>query len=87
MSGEGSKWQRSACDQGQLLFRRPAIAFQAPRCTLLSPSANCRRRDLAAAIWRPELGLAEVVLLRGKVLSHMGFTKGPKHYLFPEEAA
>ncbi|PRW45365.1 tRNA-splicing endonuclease subunit Sen54 [Chlorella sorokiniana] len=44
-------------------------------------------RDLAAAIWRPELGLAEVVLLRGKVLSHMGFTKGPKHYLFPEEAA
>lgn len=52
-----------------------------------STPTTTRRRDLAAAIWRPELGLAEVVLLRGKVLSHMGFTKGPKHYLFPEEAA
>lgn len=46
-----------------------------------------RRRDLAAAIWRPELGLAEVVLQRGKVLSHMGLTRGAKLYLLPEEAA
>ncbi|KAL4437793.1 hypothetical protein ABPG77_005705 [Micractinium sp. CCAP 211/92] len=43
-------------------------------------------KDLAAAIWRPELGLAEVVLQRGRLLTHMGFTKGPKLYLFIEEA-
>ena len=48
----------------------------APRC----------RRDLSAAIWRPELGLAEVVLQRGKLLAHMGFTRGGKLYLFVEEA-
>ncbi len=45
-----------------------------------------RSKDLAAAIWRPELGLAEVVLQRGRLLTHMGFTKGPKLYLFIEEA-
>ena len=44
------------------------------------------RRDLSAAIWRPELGLAEVVLQRGKLLAHMGFTRGGKLYLFVEEA-
>ncbi|KAI3425099.1 hypothetical protein D9Q98_008477 [Chlorella vulgaris] len=42
-------------------------------------------RDLAAAIWRPKLGLAEVVLQKGKLLSHMGFTRGGKLYLFIEE--
>lgn len=44
------------------------------------------RRDLAAAIWRPELGVAEVVLQRGKLLPHMGIQRGPKQYLFIEEA-
>lgn len=44
------------------------------------------RRDLAAAIWRPELGLAEVVLQKGKLLAHMGFMRGSKLYLFIEEA-
>lgn len=46
---------------------------------------NHCRRDLAAAIWRPKLGLAEVVLQKGKLLSHMGFTRGGKLYLFIEE--
>jgi hypothetical protein len=41
---------------------------------------------LGAAIWRPELGLAEVVLQKGKLLAHMGFTRGSKLYLFIEEA-
>jgi hypothetical protein len=44
-------------------------------------------RDLSAAIWRPALGAAEVVLQRGKLLAHMGFTRGGRVHLFPEEAA
>ena len=52
------------------------------------PRAPTRRprRDLAAAIWRPHLGVAEVVLQRGKLFTHMGFTQGSKQYLFVEEA-
>ena len=49
------------------------------------PPPLCRR-DLGAAIWRPELGLAEVVLQKGKLLAHMGFTRASKLYLFIEEA-
>lgn len=52
---------------------------------ILACAPDCRR-DLAAAIWRPALGLAEVVLQKGKVLSHMGFTRGAKLFLFVEEA-
>ena len=44
------------------------------------------RRDLAAAIWRPELRLAEVVLQKGKLLAHMGVARGAKLYLVIEEA-
>lgn len=50
------------------------------------PTAAPRRRDLAAAIWRPDQGLAEVVHQRGKLLSHMGFTRGAKLFLHIEEA-
>lgn len=50
------------------------------------PPPNSCRRDLAAAIWRPSMGLAEVVLQRGKLLPHMGFTKGAKLFLHVEEA-
>jgi hypothetical protein len=41
---------------------------------------------LAAAIWRPEVQLAEVVLQKGKLLAHMGFTRAAKLFLFIEEA-
>ena len=45
-----------------------------------------RRRDLAAAIWRPALAAAEVVLQRGRLLEKMGWQRGAKLYLHPEEA-
>lgn len=50
-----------------------------------TPSTH--RRDFSAAIWRPDLCLAEVVLQKGKVLGHLGFIQGSKLYLFPEEVA
>ena len=83
-------WGSAGCAAGG-----PLLAGSLPptsrRCSLATyPSvarSRRRRRDLAAAIWRPELGLAEVVLQRGKVLAHMGFTRGAKLLLFPEEAA
>jgi hypothetical protein len=46
---------------------------------------NVRRKDLSAAIWRPEHGVAEVVLLKGKLFSHMGFVWGSKLFLHIEE--
>lgn len=49
-------------------------------------SLCARSKELAAAIWRPELGVAEVVLQRGRLLTHMGFAKGPRLFLFIEEA-
>jgi hypothetical protein len=42
--------------------------------------------DFAAAIWRPDLALAEVVLQKGKLLTHMGVTRGNKLFLCIEEA-
>ena len=81
--------------------RVAAVGGAATRSTALPPlhRHHCRRRrrltaaahrhcrrELGAAIWRPELGLAEVVLQKGKLLAHMGFTRGSKLYLFIEEA-
>eukprot|EP00887_Chlorella_sp_A99_P000001 scaffold16.g1.t1 len=43
-------------------------------------------KDLAAAIWRPELQLAEVVISRGKLFTHIGVLHGTKLYLHIEEA-
>jgi hypothetical protein len=45
-----------------------------------------RRKDLAAAIWRPERRCFEVALQRGKLLNHVGFMQGSKLYLHVEEA-
>ena len=65
----------------------PCCRYRRHCCRHLAAAAHpfCRR-DLGAAIWRPELGLAEVVLQKGKLLAHMGFTRGSKLYLFIEEA-
>jgi hypothetical protein len=49
------------------------------------PPPPCRH-DFAAAIWRPDLALAEVVLQKGKLLTHMGVTRGNKLFLCIEEA-
>jgi hypothetical protein len=44
------------------------------------------RKDLAAAIWRPQHNAAEVVLQRGRLFNHIGFMWGKKLFLHPEEA-
>jgi hypothetical protein len=44
-------------------------------------------KDLSAAVWRPALRAAEVKLQRGKLMSHIGFTRAGRLYLHPEEAA
>lgn len=41
---------------------------------------------MAAAIWRPEELVAEVVLQKGKLFSHMGFMRGRRLFLHAEEA-
>lgn len=56
-----------------------------PRSHLSSPSFSLCSRDLSAAIWKPDMGLAQVVLNRGRIISHLGFIQGGKHNLFPEE--
>ncbi|KAL6782333.1 hypothetical protein ACKKBG_A06385 [Auxenochlorella protothecoides x Auxenochlorella symbiontica] len=43
-------------------------------------------KELSAAIWRPSLGLAEVVLQRGKAVAHLGVQQRSRLYLHPEEA-
>lgn len=43
-------------------------------------------KELSAAIWRPELDLAEVVLQRGKAVTHLGCQQRSKLYLHIEEA-
>lgn len=50
------------------------------------PAVAACRHDFAAAIWRPALALAEVVLQKGKLLTHMGVSRGNKLYLCIEEA-
>lgn len=50
------------------------------------PHATICRKELAAAIWRPQHRGAEVVLQRGRLFSHMGFIWGKKLFLHPEEA-
>ena len=44
------------------------------------------RKDVSAAIWRPNKCVAEVVLQKGKLLSHMGFMQGSRLHLHVEEA-
>lgn len=41
---------------------------------------------MSAAIWRPQERVAEVVLQKGKLFSHMGFMRGSKLHLHIEEA-
>ena len=53
---------------------------------LLRRPSPARRKELAAAIWRPELRMAEVVVSRGKMFAYMGFLHGARLYLHPEEA-
>lgn len=43
-------------------------------------------KELSAAIWRPDLELAEVVLQRGKAVAHLGCQQRSKLYLHIEEA-
>lgn len=66
----------------------PGTPLQPPAWRSLSPLRCCasRRRDLSAAIWRAHLGVAEVVLQKGKLFTHMGFMQGSKFYLHIEEA-
>lgn len=54
-------------------------------CTINGLHIFCRK-DLSAAIWRPQKQAAEVVLKRGKLFSYVGTVCGPKQYLCIEEA-
>lgn len=75
--------------QGDVLFFLSFCFYlvHLSRYTLISPyhaHAICRK-DLSAAIWRPEHQAAEVVLQRGRLYNYMGFTWGKKIFLHIEE--
>lgn len=76
---------------GSLALLPPARSWwsgpgSVPKLIAVNFTGNNGRKELSAAIWRPSLGLAEVVLQRGKAVAHLGVQQRSRLYLHPEEA-
>ena len=81
VSGGTATESVSVVDGGSLSSRPRLLAkFKSRR---LSSNAD----NVTVAVWRSELGVAEVLRPRGKHMNRMGYALGAQTFLFPEEIA
>jgi hypothetical protein len=68
------------------LARHPVLADKLRALShAWSAPMGAHPNNLSVAVWRPLLGVAQVLRLRGKQLMKYGYTAGGKTYLHPEE--
>ena len=74
-------------DGGSLRSRPRLLAKFRALCGALARRLSAHADNITVAVWRAELGVAEVLRPRGKHLTRMGYQVGTRAFLFPEETA
>ena len=72
-------------DGGTLRSRPRLLAKFRALCGALARRLSAHADNVTVAVWRAELGVAEVLRPRGKHLNRMGYHVGARAFLFPEE--
>ena len=87
VSGETATESVSVVDGGSLSSRPRLLAKFQTLCAALNRRLSSNADNVTVAVWRSELGVAEVVRPRGKHMNRMGYVVGAQTFLFPEEIA
>ena len=87
VSGETATAFASVVDGGSLSSRPRLLAKFKTLCAALSRRLSSNADNVTVAVWRSELGVAEVLRPRGKHMNRMGYVLGAQTFLFPEEIA
>ena len=74
-------------DGGSLRSRPRLLAKFRALCVALARRLSAHADNVTVAVWREELGVAEVLRPRGKHMNRMGYVVGARTFLFPEETA
>ena len=83
----GSRARADDADGGSLRSRPRLLAKFRALCGALARRLSAHADNVTVAVWRAELGVAEVLRPRGKHLTRMGYQVGTRAFLFPEETA
>ena len=86
VSGETAT-EFASVDGGSLSSRPRLLAKFKSLCAALNRRLSSNADNVTVAVWRSELGVAEVVRPRGKHMNRMGYVVGAQTFLFPEEIA
>jgi hypothetical protein len=87
VSGETATESVSVVDGGSLSSRPRLLAKFKSLCAALNRRLSSNADNVTVAVWRSELGVAEVLRPRGKHMNRMGYALGAQTFLFPEEIA
>ena len=77
----------ASVDGGSLSSRPRLLAKFKTLCAALNRRLSSNADNVTVAVWRSELGVAEVLRPRGKHMNRMGYVVGAQTFLFPEEIA
>ena len=83
----GSRARADDADGGSLRSRPRLLSKFRALCGALARRLSAHADNITVAVWRAELGVAEVLRPRGKHLTRMGYQVGTRAFLFPEETA
>jgi hypothetical protein len=87
VSGETATEFASVDGGGSLSSRPRLLAKFKTLCVALNRRLSSNADNVTVAVWRSELGVAEVLRPRGKHMNRMGYVLGAQTFLFPEEIA